>query len=149
MSPERGSIGRRARPITLSQRLDDLDRVAVRVGAPRNQQAPEPLVRWNEGRCSLRGEFCEGRRNVSCPEDHRYALPPRNRIEAVVITCRGDGRDADLVVVEREIDVNRISFGRDAECLAETEARVERDRAFKILAKEDDLGCAEHGCAGI
>jgi hypothetical protein len=76
-------------------------------------------------------------------------LAPGNRIEAVVIAGRGDGRDADLVVVERQIDVNGISLDRDAEGLGETEARVEGDGAFKILAKEDDLGVRNMDARGI
>ena len=89
--------------------------------------------------------------SVVGPEDHRGSLAFGNRVEAVVVACRGDRGDADLVAVQGEIDVNRIALGGDSEGLLETEARVERDGARDVLAEENDLRRTEprHGATYV
>jgi hypothetical protein len=89
--------------------LDDLDGVAVGIRNPRDQQTPKPFVWGHQTGGSIRREFGEGRGSVVGPEDDGRSLAFRNRVEAMVIACRGDGGDADFVTVEGEIDVNRLA----------------------------------------
>ena len=86
--------------------LDDLDWVAVRIGDPRDQQTPKSFVWGRQGGSSVRREFGERRGSVVGTENDGSSLTVGNRVEAMVIARRGDGGDADLVVVQGEIDVD-------------------------------------------
>ena len=89
--------------------LDDLDGVAVRVADPCDQQPAKPLVRRFEPMDSIRGELRVGLFGVVRPEDHRRPLALGYRPEAAVLASGSHRRDPDLVAVEDEVDVNRVT----------------------------------------
>jgi hypothetical protein len=93
-------------------------------------------------------ELPESRGRVVGPENDGRSLPAWNRVEPMVV-ARGRHRgNPNLVPIERQIDVNRLAGLRRAKPLGETEARVERNRAWEILGEQDDLeGSGSWACA--
>ena len=72
-----------------------------------------------QGRSPFSGEVREGRGSVVGPEDDGRSLARRNWVEAVVIPCGLDGRDADHVAVESEVDMDRLPIQGNPKGLGE------------------------------
>ena len=89
--------------------LDDLNRVAIRVGSPCDQQSTEPFVRRRQGGGTARGEFGKCCSSVVGPEDDGRSLAFWNWIEAMIITGGCDRSDTDLVAIQRQTNVNRLA----------------------------------------
>jgi hypothetical protein len=130
---------------TLRKPLDDLDRVAVGVSDPCDQQAIEPSVWCYQARGSLRGELGVGTSGVVCPEDHRGTLALGHRVEPVIIAGGRDRCDTDLVAIELEVDMDWLTLGRHPEGLRKPETGVELGRTSDVLAEQDDLRISKHG----
>src|SRR6266498_1787103 len=99
----------------------------------------------HEARSSVCGEFGERCGSIVGPEDDGGSLAFGNWVEAVVLACGGNRGDADLVAVQGEINVNRLAVNWGPEGLRESEARVERDGTWEVLAEKNDLQRAEPG----
>lgn len=61
----------------------------------------------------------------------------------MVVACRFDRGDSDLVPVEDHVDVDRFSFLGNSKCLDESKACIELDRPLYVLAEQDDLGVVD------
>jgi hypothetical protein len=76
---------------------------------------------------SIRGELRVGLFGVVRPEDHRRPLALGYRPEAAVLASGSHRRDPDLVAVEDEVDVNRVTLRGEPEAFGEDEAGIEHD----------------------
>jgi hypothetical protein len=84
---------------------------------------------WRDPGGAIVRQFLVRGGRVVRPQDHRRPLSCGNGVEAMVVAGGCDRREADFVLVERQIDVDRLARFRCAERLGKTEILVKRGGA--------------------